>query len=410
MESFLDEYQYVRLALSILGLILLGVVTLISGWKPMFPVFVAVPIAIAAHSTWSLVKGVRSPIPMLLLDLTLWGGVMALNHGTPIVNPGTYAFLSLLPILFANTYWTVAGLLAYLASWYGVSYFLGAGLTSTTIGLFLSVLITVAGIDAVILRIRMWLSRLDANRSQVLGTVSHELKNNLTGVLGMTELVTTQDDLSQDEAAELIDLAHQQALDATEIVEDLLTVSRLERAALSLEVQPVNLPEEVAATSRRFNGEGTAVVVTVEDVPEVVADPLRVRQILRNLISNAVRYGGENIEVLTRSNGTEAQVVVRDDGEGIPREDLSTIFLPYRRSTKTPSTGTSVGLGLYISRQLAEAMGGRLEHRRTNGWTEFILALRLRGEGLQAAVNGSPASTIPAPSLPDPVPFSSNPV
>ncbi len=378
MESFLDEYQYVRLGMTLLGAVLLGVVTLISGWTWTFAVVLLVLGAVLAHAGWSLTRGVRSPIAMLLLDLTLWGAVMALNYQNPVVNPGTFAFLSILPVMFANSFWVVSGLFSYLAAWYGLSYFMGAGLNARTIGLFMSVLVTVAVLDAVLVRIRIWLGRLEANRSQMLGTVSHELKNNLTAMLGMTELVTTGDDIGSDEAMELIGLAHQQAVDAAEIVEDLLTVSRLQQSALSLDPEPVDLRHEVATTVHRFDGEGTVVSITGDELPTVVADSLRVRQILRNLVSNAVRYGGSHIEVATSVSGDRAQVVVRDDGDGIPDDELNTIFLPYRRSAKTPRTGTSVGLGLYVSHHLAHAMGGSLTYRRSEGWTEFLLSLPAR--------------------------------
>lgn len=98
---------------------------------------------------------------------------------------------------------------------------------SRSTGRFISILVTVAALDVVVLQVRRWLDRLDADRSQMLGTVSHELKKNLTGMLGMTELLTTQEDISAEEARELIELAHEQARDATDIVEDLLTMSRL---------------------------------------------------------------------------------------------------------------------------------------------------------------------------------------
>lgn len=374
MESFLDVYQYVRLSLSAVGIVLVVVISLISGWGANFTLVLVILMAIGAHSAWTMRKGIRTPVPMLLLDLTLWGVVLAANHHVPEINSVMFAFLSILPLLFSSTYARAAGFLAYLSAWYGLSYFLHASLDSRSIGRFISILVTVAALDVVVLQVRRWLDRLDADRSQMLGTVSHELKNNLTGMLGMTELVTTQDDISAEEARELIELAHEQARDATEIVEDLLTMSRLERATLTLETVQVDLNQEVSTTAHRFNGEGATVTLEASSgLPAIEADPLRVRQILRNLLSNAVRYGGARIVVQTRADDRIAEVVVRDDGEGIPPEDEATIFLPYRRSSNAPRTGASVGLGLWVSRQLAEAMGGSLTYERTDGWTEFSI-------------------------------------
>jgi signal transduction histidine kinase len=214
----------------------------------------------------------------------------------------------------------------------------------------------------------------------MLGTVSHELRNTLTGMMGLTEVVSTATDLGPDETRELIGLAHQQTVDASEIIEDLLTVSRLEQAALSVGVEEVDVNREVATTVRRFVGAGTEVTVGAEEtLPMASGDALRVRQILRNLVSNAVRYGGPAIAVTTLAARAGVQIIVGDDGPGVAREDESTIFLPYRRSSNTPADVASVGLGLWICRQLAHEMGGSLEYRRVDGWTQFVLTLKVFG-------------------------------
>ena len=140
-------------------------------------------------------------------------------------------------------------------------------------------------------------------------------------------------------------------------------------------MKAVNVNAEVETTARRFSGEGVGLSVqTTANLPLAEADELRVRQILRNLVSNAVRYGGSSIRITTLAVGDGIQVTVADDGEGVPPEDETTIFLPYRRSTRS-SHAASVGLGLWISRQLADAMGGSLDYRRVDGWTEFVLTL-----------------------------------
>ena len=303
------------------------------------------------------------------------GVIMVVNYDTPIVNTGSVAFLAVLTVLFADGIW-LAGFLAYLSGWYVWSAYLGAG--STSIADVVAVLFTVAGLATVVLLVRNGLGRLDADRSQMLGTVSHELRNNLTGMVGITELVETQDDLTPEEVKELVGLARQQARDATEIVEDLLTVARLEGSTLRVAVEAVDVNQEVSNTVRRFVGEGTTVAIEADaDVPAASGDSLRVRQILRNLISNAVRYGGSSIQVSTTSNSSRVQITVSDDGDGVPREDESTIFLPYRRSTNANREAASVGLGLWICRQLASAMGGSLEYRRSDGRTNFIVTLGL---------------------------------
>jgi signal transduction histidine kinase len=372
MENFLDHYQVIRLAMSVGGALLLLGFLLIQGWEAQSSAYFVVFLIVACHAVWFRTRHVRSPHSMLFLDLSLWGAIMVVNSDTLVVNTGSYAFLAVLVVLFADGFW-LGGFLAYLTAWYVWSSYLGAGATIADV---IAVMFTVAGMATVVLLVRNGLGRLDADRSQMLGTVSHELRNNLTGMVGITELVESQLDLTPEEIRELVGLARQQAGDATEIVEDLLTVARLEGSTLRVAVEAVDVNKEVANTVRRFVGEGTTVAVAIsQDVPAASGDSLRVRQILRNLISNAVRYGGSSIQVSTTVDESRVQITVSDDGDGVPAEDEGTIFLPYRRSTNANREAASVGLGLWICRQLASAMGGTLEYRRSDGRTNFIVTL-----------------------------------
>jgi signal transduction histidine kinase len=159
-------------------------------------------------------------------------------------------------------------------------------------------------------------------------------------------------------------------------VGDLLTVSRLEGSALTTSKEAVDVNEEVVATARRFQGTGTEIgLALVDDLPPALADPLRLRQTIRNLISNAIRYGGPMVVISTGRSGDTIQVVVRDNGDGVPPEDEATIFLPYRRSTQGRRDASSIGLGLWVCRQLAHAMGGHLVYQRRGEWTEFLLTI-----------------------------------
>lgn len=356
------------------GLVLIPIQVALVGWDQRIAPIAIVLALVGAHSLWCRLKKIRSPRTMLALDLTLWGWIMTLLTDLPAVTAASVAFLALITVIFSNGWWTGA-FLVYLASWYGISFFTRTGVDLDSIMDFQSVLFTVAGLGLVIWRIKKWLGSLDASRSQMLGTVSHELRNNLTGMIGVTELVGSQE-LEPQNARELISLAHLQAVDAAEIVEDLLTASRLEGAALSVEMAPVDLNQEVATTSDRFTKDDATITLDLaEGLPLAHADALRVRQVLRNLLSNADRYGGPTVKVRTYQEADLLRVVVSDDGDGVPLDDEGTIFLPYRRSASPRRHSSSVGLGLWISRQLAHAMGGRLEYRRVNGCTEFALSL-----------------------------------
>lgn len=386
MESFLDDYQAVRLGVSLGGLtILLGFLPF-AGWTTVLPYILGMSL-MAGHAAWCRLRRVRSPHTMLALDTTAWGAIMVLA-GVPVLSTAIMIFLFVLVVMFAEGIWRLV-LISTTAMWFTLSAFTSE-FAPLTLGHVLGVLLIAGGLAALIARVRGWLGRLDAGRSQMLGTVSHELRNNLTGVMGLTELVGSDPDLTHDEAMDLIALAHQQAIDASEIVEDLLTVTRLERSALNVTLAAVDVNQAVETTARRFSAEGVRLIVTADPaVPDAAADALRVRQVLRNLVSNAVRYGGPSIRVSTRLDGASVQVTVADDGEGVPEGEGAHIFLPYRRST-TSHHSDSIGLGLWASRQLAVAMGGSLEYRRVGAWTEFALSLPARTEDHERSSTLSP--------------------
>lgn len=110
----------------------------------------------------------------------------------------------------------------------------------------------------------------------------------------------------------------------------------------------------------------------------VSGDPARVRQILRNLISNALRYGGDELRVSVSSDESAGYVTVTDKGPGVPAEDQAAIFEPYQRAHNAPGVTASMGLGLTISRQLARLMDGDVTYRRQADESIFTLTLTLQ--------------------------------
>ncbi len=119
----------------------------------------------------------------------------------------------------------------------------------------------------------------------------------------------------------------------------------------------------------------TPVSTTVLEPARAWADATRVRQILRNLLTNAFRYGGNSVEISVRHLNGSVRITVSDDGPGIPVGDREQIFQPYQRAHNATGQPASVGLGLTISRQLARLMGGDLTYRHEEGRSSFDLAL-----------------------------------
>lgn len=207
-------------------------------------------------------------------------------------------------------------------------------------------------------------------KDEFIANVSHELRTPLTAVIGLTSEMVDSQEMSAEERAELLQLVAGQASEMANIVDDLLVAARAEMGTVTVDVQPMDLLPELRATI-----EGIGMSVSLPDVapPRVLADPRRVRQILRNLLTNAQRYGGPKRRITTGSLIDRVWLEVRDNGLGIPDDEASHIFEPY--VTGNSGVKGSVGLGLAVARQLAELMGGSLQYERSAGESVFRLLL-----------------------------------
>jgi signal transduction histidine kinase len=222
------------------------------------------------------------------------------------------------------------------------------------------------------------LEALDRDKRDFLASVSHELRTPLAAVLGFaTELADSWDGFDTKEAHTLVSLIASQAEDIASIVEDLLTLTRLEAGTMSVHPVAVNLQEHVAglvATLARSTGRE----VTWAGNATVIADPTRLRQVLRNLVTNAFRYGGEIVRVHVRDEGSSAVVDVRDTGGPIPASRVRTMFEPFDHGDHAMTMPHSVGMGLAVARSLAVLMGGSLDYMHDGIESIFRLTLPAR--------------------------------
>lgn len=232
----------------------------------------------------------------------------------------------------------------------------------------------------VIARLRNEISEKQAvirSKDQLIAAVSHELRTPLTGVLGFAELLQdSRKDLSGAEAGTMLSAITDNALDLTNIVEDLLTAARAQMGSLTIIPDSVSLRPLISRVVESSSGTAHHVVVNGPSAT-VLADESRVRQILRNLISNAQRYGGHQIHIATQLDRRHVSIRVSDNGDGIPQNDQERIFAPYESAHDAGTQPGSLGLGLTISRSLARLMGGDLSYQRHDGWTTFDLRLPL---------------------------------
>jgi PAS domain S-box-containing protein len=213
-------------------------------------------------------------------------------------------------------------------------------------------------------------------KDEFVASVSHELRTPLTAVIGFGDLLRARPSpLSAQEQQETIEVMTAQAAEMARIVEDLLVVARSDAGEIRVASVPVDLRTEAAQVLDGWGPADVAHIVLEETTERARADPSRVRQILRNLILNALRYGGEHVRIGTRRASASACIVVADDGPGIPDDARERAFEPYQQAHQVPGLTSSIGIGLTVSRRLARLMGGDLKYRYEKGEAIFELAL-----------------------------------
>ena len=228
-------------------------------------------------------------------------------------------------------------------------------------------------------------SRLEAARQiseareEFIANASHELRTPLTSITGLAMLLEETPTIKEDAAsAELLDLMISESVDLNRMVDDLLTTARLDAGALSYSFQDVSPEIETAEVAESLKRAGTYIEVTCE--PALIrADSVRFRQIVRNLLSNAGKYGGPNVRVLGYVDGRTYVCEVIDDGQGVPEEIAERLFERFVHQGQETAVRGSVGLGLSIVHALAQGMGGSVSYRRVNGDTYFAVRMPLAG-------------------------------
>ena len=222
----------------------------------------------------------------------------------------------------------------------------------------------------------------DANRakSTFLATISHEIRTPMNAVIGMLELA-----LRRAEAGHLdkpaIDVAYHSAKDLLGLIGDILDIVRIESGHLSLSPEQVDLVEQVEAVRRVFEGQarqkGLALELQIAHGAHrhALLDPLRFKQVLSNLVSNAIKFTEHghvriSAQVIEQDDGRPPRLVleVRDSGIGIHEDDLKRLFNPFvQANPHSEGARAGTGLGLAISHTLCQMMGGELHLKSLQG-------------------------------------------
>jgi signal transduction histidine kinase len=235
-----------------------------------------------------------------------------------------------------------------------------------------------------------------ANRGkdQFLATLSHELRTPLTSILGWVRMLRAGN-LDAERSAHAFAVIERSAHVQIHLIEDLLEVSRIIAGNLVLDFRTVDLADEIATTVEALRptaeGKGLALALTLDpSVGVIVGDPHRCRQVISNVVSNAVKYTpqGGRIEVaLVRVGHDIARIVVRDNGVGISASFLPRVFERYTQARQgAGDLNTGLGLGLSIARHLVELHGGsiRVESPGEGGGTTFTIDLPIAGDSTAA--------------------------
>jgi len=220
-------------------------------------------------------------------------------------------------------------------------------------------------------------------KDEFVAMVSHELRTPLTSIAGFADtLVESWKDLPEEEVDEFLGIINRQSMYLGDLVEDVLVIPRLEADRLRFHPELFDLGDLLADVSKMVfpTGGRKSAVVSLPDGVRVRADRRRVQQVIRNLMENARKYGGDQVMVEGFVLGDQYLIVISDNGPGVPDEETQRVFDNFEQVSKGDTReATGIGLGLPIARRLARAMGGEVWYeRRFPTGARFCFSLPLR--------------------------------
>ncbi len=213
------------------------------------------------------------------------------------------------------------------------------------------------------------LEQLDKLKNQFLGMAAHDLRNPIASILMFSEFVLeTKGEEISDELHQIIDMIKTSSQFMLNLLEELLDVVKIESGKLELNYEAVRL-KDLLRKNIKINSiiaakKDISLVLNVpQDIPEVKLDVIKIDQVLNNLISNAIKYSHRNTTVTISAFSTHKEVLisVQDQGQGIPKQEIDKIFVPFSKiSVKGTAGEKSTGLGLSIVKKIVIGHLGRI--------------------------------------------------
>ncbi|MBL8212693.1 MAG: PAS domain-containing protein [Bryobacterales bacterium] len=217
--------------------------------------------------------------------------------------------------------------------------------------------------------------KAEAAKNELVATVSHELRTPLASLLGFAELML-DNEFSRDEQCEFLQVIHQESQRLTDMINDFLDLQRIEAGRMDCRLQPIELEPLLRDCARLFTKEDGTHPIEVEaaNLPLVMADGKRLRQVLTNLISNAVKFSpnGGTVRMKASGEGDQVLVMVEDHGLGIPFDMIPKLFQKFVRvdNADTRKIG-GTGLGLALIKEIIQLHNGDI-------WVESQLGIGSR--------------------------------
>jgi signal transduction histidine kinase len=213
------------------------------------------------------------------------------------------------------------------------------------------------------------LAKLNQEKNYFLGVASHDLRNPIGNIISLVNIIEDElgDTLSL-EMKEMLQMMHDSGRDMLELLSNLLDVSKIESGKMNLNLKSDSIAgiiqKSINDNIRTANAKSIVLDYNIADnIPQVAFDKIHLQQVLNNLISNAIKFsfGNTHVEINVSPKDHDVIISVKDQGQGIPSNDIHRVFLPFARTSVSSTNGEkSTGLGLTIAKRIVEAHGGNI--------------------------------------------------